>query len=252
VERLKNLFKKYNISPEDSTTYSDEDPRNMLANAINPYLDNVGIQIPKLSQAERKEQLNKMMSPEGAEELVMGMGIGGINKVLPKSKLDFSKVNPEEFLKTVDNFRNSSEMASANIHPYSIDDYKNMITKLSQDKNTGYALKNDGELVSVFSKQKGRGSDLVNDAVNSGAKKLDAYDINGKLPELYGDAGFKEISRSPFNPEYADKTNSMLMSNKPDFVEMSLPLELQNSSKVNNFAPLAGLANYLKKQQQGN
>lgn len=227
--------------------YNPKDPRNILAELLNKHLPDA-IQIPKLSVEDRQKFMDQTLSPEG---MTLGMGLGGIANSLPKSNIKFDQADAKEFMKLVDDFRGSSDMASANIHPYSLDDYKNMITKLSDDKKTGYALKDGGELVSVFSKERGRGSDLVTDAVNSGAKKLDAYDIGGKLPELYGKGGFKELSRSKFNPEYADPTNTVLSSSKPDFVEMALPIELQNLKPSVNFAPFGGLTEYMKKQREG-
>lgn len=145
-----------------------------------------------------------------------------LNKLKPK----YTKADPSEFLNIVDKFRKESDLASANIHPYNLDDYKNMQVYLSPDKKSGYAIKNGNELVSVFSTEKGRGDDIVQDAIRAGAKKLDAYDINNKLPSLYNKFGFKETLRSPFNPDYADPSNKILNITKPDYVEMSIPDEV--------------------------
>jgi hypothetical protein len=150
---------------------------------------------------------------------------GSKNKPIPKKATQFVKVSPELFHKQVNKFRNSDKMASGNIHPYSVDDYKKMDTYLSTDAQSGYALKDGDELVSVHSavRGQGRGDEVVADAVKRGARRLDAFDIKGKLPKLYERHGFKETARYKFDPQYADPNNTVIMEHKPDFVEMRIP-----------------------------
>lgn len=132
--------------------------------------------------------------------------------------------DPELFAKVVEEARQLSDAHKANIMPYGVEDYKKMKTFLSPDQKSGYALKDLDELVSVFSKERGRGDDIVRSAVERGAKRLDAYDIGGKLPELYGRHGFKESKRLKFDPQYAsDEVKDYLMKHKPDVVYMNRP-----------------------------
>lgn len=63
---------------------------------------------------------------------------------------------------------------------------------LSIDGLSGYRV-SAGELTHVFSTVRGRGADLVEDAIASGAKYLDCFD--GYLPQLYSRFGFKETKR---------------------------------------------------------
>lgn len=67
---------------------------------------------------------------------------------------------------------------------------------LTDDFQSGFGVALDGTLVGLFSLIKGRGEDLVWDAViHKGAKKLDCFD--GFLPEYYKRFGFVEMERIP-------------------------------------------------------
>lgn len=66
---------------------------------------------------------------------------------------------------------------------------------LTDDYESGFAIRKDGELVFVFSTVKGRGNALVRAAVRRGATHLDCFD--GYLPTLYGRHGFVETRREP-------------------------------------------------------
>jgi len=172
----------------------------------------------------------------------------GKSEIAPKPKNNtygepegtvYGEVDHSVFHKHVDSFRNSSELASANIHPYEREDYSKMRTFMSPDRKSGYAIKNGDELVSVHSQEKGRGEGIVRHAVGSGAKKLDAYDIKGKLPSLYGKFGFKETGRYGFDPQYADPSNKTLHSHKPDFVEMRIaPPDMEKNQPNMGFKSL--------------
>jgi hypothetical protein len=77
---------------------------------------------------------------------------------------------------------------------YTPNEYSKFKVALSYDKNTGYAIKPDGDLISVFNKGgKGNGAFAVVDAIENGAKKLDNFD--GKLTEYYKRFGFDEVKR---------------------------------------------------------
>lgn len=66
---------------------------------------------------------------------------------------------------------------------------------LAGDGLSGYVLRPDGELVYVWSKARGRGDELVADAVRNGARYLDCFD--GYLPTLYARHGFVVTNREP-------------------------------------------------------
>jgi len=75
------------------------------------------------------------------------------------------------------------------------DDIGDAACYLSADRLSGYAIRADGELVGVFSAVRGRGDDLVRDAIRNGATRLDCFD--GYLPALYERHGFVETDREP-------------------------------------------------------
>lgn len=65
--------------------------------------------------------------------------------------------------------------------------------RLSLDGRSGYVVRLDGELVFVFSLERGRGDTLVGRAVCDGAVYLDCFE--GHLPKLYARHGFATVSR---------------------------------------------------------
>jgi len=151
-----------------------------------------------------------------------------VKKILEKTikssgPLKHEAANAEEFTKIVDQVRaNPNPMYSANITPYTAEDYSKFKTYLSPDKKSGYAVKPDGELISVFSLEKGRGESILDDAVlEKGAQKLDAFDINKKLPTLYGKY-MDETERLKFADEYAPKDWKYDQLGRPDVVMMKL------------------------------
>ncbi|AXQ61131.1 acetyltransferase [Streptomyces phage Hank144] len=67
---------------------------------------------------------------------------------------------------------------------------------LTDDFQSGFGVAQDGTLVGLFSLIKGRGEDLVWDAIlHHGATKLDCFD--GFLPDYYKRFGFVETERVP-------------------------------------------------------
>src|SRR5208283_4354504 len=43
--------------------------------------------------------------------------------------------------------------------------------------------------------------DLIRAAIDRGGNKIDAWDINGKLPKIYEGLGFKEVRNVPYDVE---------------------------------------------------
>ncbi|MFE3589427.1 hypothetical protein ACFXOY_18140 [Streptomyces niveus] len=81
---------------------------------------------------------------------------------------------------------------------------------LTDDFQSGFGVAKDGTLVGLFSLIKGRGEELVWDAVaHKGAKRLDCFD--GFLTGYYRRFGFAETERIP-----------NWTSGEPDVVFMSL------------------------------
>lgn len=84
---------------------------------------------------------------------------------------------------------------------------------LATDWLSGYAIRADGDLTNVWSVERGRGAELLDDALRNGAETLDCFD--GYLPRLYARHGFVEYAREPnWTP------------GEPDVVFMALPSRL--------------------------
>lgn len=91
---------------------------------------------------------------------------------------------------------NGRNMEGVDVYP--ISKYDDMLCYLSDDGRSGYAIKSDSTLVSVFSTVRGRGDDLISHAVYNGASKLDCFvsvssdgGFYGPLWKLYTRHGFR-------------------------------------------------------------
>jgi len=118
----------------------------------------------------------------------------------------------EEF---VTNRNKLQKSLRAFLTPYSIDDYIKIRAKiwLSSDGKSGFAITSDGELISVFSLVKGRGDEIVKQAIKMGAKRLDC--LGDKLKNLYERHGFKVVRVVPFDEKYAPKEWDYAKFGKP-------------------------------------
>lgn len=65
---------------------------------------------------------------------------------------------------------------------------------LTPDRNSGYIITTDGTLCALFSNVRGRGDQLLNDAIADGAMRLNHY-ATDHLSNLYERHGFREVRR---------------------------------------------------------
>jgi len=73
---------------------------------------------------------------------------------------------------------------------------------LSEDKKSGFVIKNGDDLVSVFSTRgHGAGDAIVECAIAAGARRLDCFST--VLPRFYASHGFRPVARLTFDPNYA-------------------------------------------------
>lgn len=98
-------------------------------------------------------------------------------------------------------------------------------TRYYRYDRSGFAVREDGELVYVFSQVRGRGDAIVRAAISAGADHLDCFD--GYLPKLYARHGFVEHFREP-----------NWTTGGPDVVYMSRP-EYATRMAARNAARLA-------------
>lgn len=66
---------------------------------------------------------------------------------------------------------------------------------LAEDWRAGFSIRPDGELVYVFSLDRGHGDDIMRAALANGARRLDCFD--GYLVEFYARHGFEVTAREP-------------------------------------------------------
>ncbi len=91
----------------------------------------------------------------------------------------------------------------AQVYVYPVEDYRTMRLFATSDGNAGFAIKSDGDIVSVFNHNTGKeriANAMLALAVQNGGTKLDCFDTT--LPHVYAINGFKVVKRDPWNEEY--------------------------------------------------
>ena len=114
---------------------------------------------------------------------------------------------------------------AAQVYEYSPEEYKQMRLFTAENGKSGFALKPDGDIVSVFSSETGSLAGLMKLAIQNGGNKLDCFDT--MLPKIYKKFGFIEVDRVKWNEEYKpanwDKEHFKQWNNgEPDVVYMKL------------------------------
>ncbi len=154
---------------------------------------------------------------------------------------EVSSSDAELFYNSLKKVKELDKNRSAQVHLYSEEEYSKMRLFLSPENNYGFALKPDGDIVSVFVKPglpSGTGHSLIVAAMSVGGKKLDAFDTY--LYGFYTKHGFRRIGHSKWNDDYMpedwDKEYYYEYNNgEPDVVYMQQwnnPDELIKSSAV--------------------
>ena len=92
---------------------------------------------------------------------------------------------------------------------------------LTEDGLAGVAVTSYGDLVSVFKHptSKAKITEILDEAAQY-AVTLDAFDVNGFLPNLYSRNGFRPVARVPFNRDYAPDGWPFDIAGEPDVVLM--------------------------------
>lgn len=126
---------------------------------------------------------------------------------------EFDIDNNEEFSKAL--YKGDK---SAFLTQYTASDFANMTTYKVKGLDIGYAIKSDGDIVSVFNNSgvKGIGTELMKSAIRNGGTKLDHFD--GYLSKLYEPLGFKEIGRDNWDDQYAPDNWDYEKYGRPDVV----------------------------------
>ena len=129
-----------------------------------------------------------------------------------------------KFVEALNLAKESREAFGKQVHTYTAEEYNNMKLYLSNDGKMGFAIKPDGDLVSVFIHKekggKGLSHKLIELAKQQGATKLDCYDTY--LTDLYKEHGFVEVGRDKWNDKYAPEGWNKSKLGEPDVVYMEL------------------------------
>lgn len=130
---------------------------------------------------------------------VVGMGTAvkgakAISKAVRPLQMSASK--SDDFLRAVNAAKKTNPKIAPAITDYTPEELSKFKTMLTPDAKSGFAVKPDGEATNLFSSVKGRGEDLMDEAISQGTKKMDHFDID-RLNELYSKKGFKEVKREP-------------------------------------------------------
>jgi hypothetical protein len=139
----------------------------------------------------------------------------------------------QKFSDAIQQSKNESAHGAA-VYVYPVNEYQGMRLFLSDSGKSGFAVKPDGDIVSVFSMEKGSGRSIMEAAISAGGKKLDAFDT--VLPEFYGTHGFVEAARLPWNDEFAPEgwnkeTFKKFNNGEPDVVMMVLDPSFEGEYK---------------------
>ena len=105
------------------------------------------------------------------------------------------------------------------VHAYSADEYRAMRLWLAEDKLSGFAVKANGDIVSVWSLAKGRLADMLKIAVEAGGNHLDCF---APLEPVYQRFGFKPVAHDAWNDAYAPADWDYAENGRPDIAYLSL------------------------------
>lgn len=142
----------------------------------------IATHVPKRAVANKLKDIN--VSTEPWHELTPGLESSqAFNRAITDAK---QKLGPK----------------GAAVYVYDPEELANAKLFVTADGNSGFAIKPDGDIVSVFnnSNRPNAAISALQLAVERGGTKLDAFDTI--LPEIYSQAGFKVVRREPWNKAY--------------------------------------------------
>lgn len=177
------------------------------------------------TEKEQKEMLQKQFKHLMREASLLSLsGLDVTAEDTPEQQEIINKINNNDFeVNDVDNFLDSLHKSQ---YKEFLTDYQKQ--QLEDDYTTykvngydaGFAIKSDGDIVSVHNntgiKGGGIGKALVQAAIRLGGNKLDHY--AGFLDKFYEDLGFKEYERYKWDDQYASKTWDYDKFGRPDVV----------------------------------
>ena len=104
------------------------------------------------------------------------------------------------------------------VHAYEPEEYATMRLFVHADGRSGFAVKPDGDIVSVFSTAGGRLANMLELARKSGGVKLDCF---APLEPVYQRHGFHTVDRVAWADEFAPANWNYAANGRPDVVFLS-------------------------------
>lgn len=193
--KAKEIYAKYDklLKPLLNNIKTQED-------AIQKQSTNEGLLQPEqsemgLQEVEQGDKINQVVAEQSQEKVNNYVGkLNEIKNADPDTYWSVSSVTPEDASKSA----------------------------IIDTKDGAAMVKPDGDIVGVFKKPesdaKGVAQDLLKKAVELGGIKLDNFD--GYLTKQYEKAGFRVVSKTPFNEEFAPEGWNKEKHGTPDVVAM--------------------------------
>jgi hypothetical protein len=181
-------------------------------------------------------QLDAFSLPKETVSELKSLGINAPETIV---QLKPNKNGVASFTKAITEAANSTKYGKS-VYVYSPEEYEQMKLFVTPDKKAGFAIKDDGDIVSVFNHSKSKyravGPVMMLLAVQEGGRKLDAFDT--QLPHIYSKVGFKVASRLPWSDEEAppgwSKEDFKRFNNgEPDVVFMYYEPDLRKTEVLN-------------------
>ena len=185
-------------------------------------------------------ELNTFKIPDKKLAELKSYGINFPEKV---SQLNPNKTSSKRFANAINKAKDSHKELGASVFAYSPEEYQQMKLFITPDNKAGFAIKPDGDIVSVFnhakSKYRNISPTMMLLAVQEGGRKLDAFDV--VLPRFYSQAGFKVSSRLPWSDAeapvgWSKKAAEKFNKGEPDVVFMHYDPDV-NTTEVLLFGP---------------
>jgi len=193
---------------------------------------------PKVSAAQAVEKAVKTKRTPGMRSLAAAratdrkMRAKAKRKAKAKAskKVAYRAVTPEHFRRALmAGKRKLPKDLRPYVTTYSLEEYRNMGAKfrVSRGGRSGFALKPDGDIISVFSVPNAKqGAAAIKEAKRLGGWKLDCFD--GYLAQqFYPQFRFREVSRLKWDDKYAPTGWDFKKHGRPDVLFMELPKKVR-------------------------
>jgi len=146
--------------------------------------------------ADQRDDVQAVFTP--SKKLTMSAKLGGMT-ASPMTELKPTNKSVRKFLAGMKKAK--AGKFGAAVFVYEASEYKKMRMFLSSDGQSGFAVKPDGDIVSVFNHAGGgRVNPMMELAVQEGGTKLDAFDT--ALVDMYELSGFKPTKMDPWDEAY--------------------------------------------------